>query len=183
MNRGETKTNSGGRFTIRFISVDILLIPISLIGAFLLRFDFQIPQQVFSLLKHYIPILLLLKISSFAVFGLYRGMWRYTSISDLINIIKGEMSFVGPRPLGEQEHQNLCKQIPGFEQRLELYPGLTGLAQIYTNREDSESKLFYDLKYANQMSLLLDVKLIFHSVWVTLRARWERQRDRLKEER
>ena len=109
---------------------------------------------------------------------------RKTALDELpqvINILKGEMSFVGPRPFGEQEHQNLCKQIPGFEQRLDLYPGLTGLAQIYTNREDSESKLFYDLKYAGQMSLLLDVKLIFHSVWVTLRARWERQRDRLKE--
>jgi len=88
MNRGQTKSNSGGRFTIRFISVDILLIPISLIGAFLLRFDFRIPPEVFGLFRHYIPILLLTKLTSFAAFGLYRGMWRYTSISDLINIIK-----------------------------------------------------------------------------------------------
>jgi len=88
MNRGQAKVNNSGRFTLRFISVDILLVPISLIGAFLLRFDFQIPIGVYDLLKHYIPILLIVKISSFAVFGLYRGMWRYTSISDLINIIK-----------------------------------------------------------------------------------------------
>ena len=111
---------------------------------------------------------------------------RKTALDELpqvINILKGEMSFVGPRPLDKQEHQNLCQQIPGFEKRLDLYPGLTGLAQIYTNREDSESKLFYDLKYASQMSLLLDVKLIFQSVWVTLRARWERQRNQLKGKR
>ena len=88
MNRGETKSNNSGRFTIRFISVDFILIPISLIGAFLLRFDFMIPSTVFGLLKHYIPILLFTKLTSFAAFGLYRGMWRYTSISDLINIIK-----------------------------------------------------------------------------------------------
>ena len=88
MYRGQTKSNNGGRYTIRFISVDILIIPISLIGAFLLRFDFMIPREVFSLLKHYIPILLFTKLTSFAAFGLYRGMWRYTSISDLINIIK-----------------------------------------------------------------------------------------------
>ena len=88
MNRGQAKPNNGGRYTIKFISVDILLIPISLIGAFLLRFDFSIPGEVFSLLKHYIPILLFTKLTSFAAFGLYRGMWRYTSISDLINIIK-----------------------------------------------------------------------------------------------
>ena len=88
MVRGQQNSNNGGRFTIRFISVDILLIPISLIGAFLLRFDFRIPSEVFSLLKHYIPILLFTKLTSFAAFGLYRGMWRYTSISDLINIIK-----------------------------------------------------------------------------------------------
>ena len=85
---GQTKYNNGGRFTFRFISVDILLIPISLIGAFLLRFDFMIPSEIFGLLKHYIPILLFTKLTSFAAFGLYRGMWRYTSISDLINIIK-----------------------------------------------------------------------------------------------
>ena len=88
MTRGQTKSNNSGRFTIRFISVDFILIPISLIGAFLLRFDFMIPSTVFGLLKHYIPILLFTKLTSFAAFGLYRGMWRYTSISDLINIIK-----------------------------------------------------------------------------------------------
>ena len=88
MARGQTKSNNSGRFTIRFISVDFILIPISLIGAFLLRFDFMIPSTVFGLLKHYIPILLFTKLTSFAAFGLYRGMWRYTSISDLINIIK-----------------------------------------------------------------------------------------------
>ena len=88
MARGQAKSNNSGRFTIRFISVDFILIPISLIGAFLLRFDFMIPSTVFGLLKHYIPILLFTKLTSFAAFGLYRGMWRYTSISDLINIIK-----------------------------------------------------------------------------------------------
>ena len=88
MARGQAKSNNSGRFTIRFISVDFILIPIALIGAFLLRFDFMIPSEVFSLLKHYIPILLFTKLTSFAAFGLYRGMWRYTSISDLINIIK-----------------------------------------------------------------------------------------------
>ena len=88
MTRGQAKSNNSGRFTIRFISVDFILIPISLIGAFLLRFDFMIPSTVFGLLKHYIPILLFTKLTSFAAFGLYRGMWRYTSISDLINIIK-----------------------------------------------------------------------------------------------
>ena len=88
MSRGQIKSNKNGRFTLRFISVDILLIPLSLIGAFLLRFDFQIPIEVFAILKYYIPILLFTKLSSFATFGLYRGMWRYTSISDLINIIK-----------------------------------------------------------------------------------------------
>ena len=88
MARGQAKSNNSGRFTIRFISVDFILIPIALIGAFLLRFDFMIPSTVFGLLKHYIPILLFTKLTSFAAFGLYRGMWRYTSISDLINIIK-----------------------------------------------------------------------------------------------
>ena len=88
MNRDNYKINKSGRFVIRFVIVDILLIPMSLIGAFLLRFDFMIPKEVFGLLTHYIPILLITKLTSFAGFGLYKGMWRYTSISDLINIIK-----------------------------------------------------------------------------------------------
>ena len=88
MNRDTNKMNKSGRFIIRFVAVDILIIPFSLFGAFLLRFDFSIPLEVFGLFKHYIPLLLFIKLSSFAVFGLYRGMWRYTSISDLINIIK-----------------------------------------------------------------------------------------------
>ena len=105
---------------------------------------------------------------------------RRTALDELpqvINILNGEMSFVGPRALAEQEHHYLLHQIPGFDQRLVLRPGLTGLAQVYTNRDDSESKLAYDLEYARRMSLWLDVKLLFLSLWVTLRARWERQRD------
>ena len=54
MNRDNYKINKSGRFVIRFVIVDILLIPMSLIGAFLLRFDFMIPKEVFVLLTHYI---------------------------------------------------------------------------------------------------------------------------------
>ena len=105
---------------------------------------------------------------------------RRTALDELpqvINILNGEMSFVGPRALAEQEHNHLLQQLPGFNRRLVLRPGLTGLAQVYTNRDDSESKLAYDLEYASRMSMWLDVKLLFLSLWVTLRARWERQRD------
>ena len=100
---------------------------------------------------------------------------RQTALDELpqvLNILRGEMSFVGPRALAEQEHYSLKEQIPSFDQRLSLRPGLTGLAQVHTSRHDSQKKLVYDLEYAQTMSLWLDVKLLSLSVWVTLRAKW-----------
>jgi FlaA1/EpsC-like NDP-sugar epimerase len=67
---------------------DILLLTTSIYAAYLIRFDFGIPQMYMSLLKRTIIFILIFKIIVFYIFDLYRGMWRYTSISDLLNIIK-----------------------------------------------------------------------------------------------
>jgi FlaA1/EpsC-like NDP-sugar epimerase len=67
---------------------DILLLTISIYAAYLIRFDFGIPQTYMSLFKRTIIFILIFKIIIFYLFDLYRGMWRYTSISDLLNIIK-----------------------------------------------------------------------------------------------
>jgi len=69
--------------------LDIFLLVSSLFISHLLRFDFLIPQQQLHLLLWILPFVLLTKVISFFYFDLYRGMWRFTSITDLFNIIKG----------------------------------------------------------------------------------------------
>jgi FlaA1/EpsC-like NDP-sugar epimerase len=74
-------------FIIVFLS-DIFLLTGSLFLAYLIRFDFHLPQPHAILLYQILPFVLIIKIGCFYFFDLYRGMWRYTSIADLLNIIK-----------------------------------------------------------------------------------------------
>ena len=71
-----------------FLSTDIFIIGLSLYLSYALRFDFAIPSHYFNDLGYVFIILLFSKISSFLFFKLYQGMWRFTSISDLINVLK-----------------------------------------------------------------------------------------------
>ena len=82
------KTYNKSRNTFVFVLVDIFLVIGALFIAFLLRFDFSIPKYLIGNLFTYIPVILFAKLTSFFIFGLYRGMWRYTSISDFISIAK-----------------------------------------------------------------------------------------------
>ena len=68
--------------------VDALVIAISLFGAYLLRFDFSIPSSIFPNAYYFLAVLLFSKITANIVFEVYRGLWRYTSLRDLTNIIK-----------------------------------------------------------------------------------------------
>ena len=67
---------------------DAIIITIAIYAAYLLRFDFDIPQKQIQLLKKALPINIILRIISFYIFDLYRGMWRFTSLTDLLNVIK-----------------------------------------------------------------------------------------------
>ncbi|MCD6271701.1 MAG: polysaccharide biosynthesis protein [Deltaproteobacteria bacterium] len=68
--------------------LDILILFCSVYAAYLLRFDFNIPDYMQGMFLKILPVLLLIKITCFYFFDLYRGMWRYTSVEDLLNIIK-----------------------------------------------------------------------------------------------
>ncbi|MFV9644980.1 MAG: polysaccharide biosynthesis protein [Desulfobacterales bacterium] len=70
------------------LAIDILLITGSLYAAHLVRLDFIIDEKIFQAFKRILPFILIIKLACFYFFDLYRGMWRYTSIADLINIIK-----------------------------------------------------------------------------------------------
>jgi lipopolysaccharide/colanic/teichoic acid biosynthesis glycosyltransferase len=115
---------------------------------------------------------------------------RATSLDEmpqLLNILKGDMSWVGPRALPIDEIQAQGEDadlpdaaIPGFEERARLRPGLTGIAQIFAPRDvPRRQKYQYDAIYANRQSLWLDIRLIFLSLWITLRARWESRESKI----
>ena len=109
---------------------------------------------------------------------------RATSLDEmpqLLNIVRGDMSWVGPRALPIDEIQSQGEgtdlpdeAIPGFEARAKLRPGLTGIAQIFAPRDiPRPQKYQYDAIYASSQSLWLDIRLIFLSLWITFRAKWE----------
>lgn len=101
---------------------------------------------------------------------------RKTAMDELpqmINIFRGEMSFVGPRPLIPEELENLGK-IPGGSARQSVRPGLTGLAQLYSVKTPGlPERLRWDLTYVKRCSLRLDLWIILRSVAVTFQGAWE----------
>ncbi len=91
-------------------------------------------------------------------------------LPQLINILKGDMSFVGPRPERPELIQNLKTEVPYYEMRSLIKPGLTGWAQIHhskdTNLDDVKEKLSYDLYYLKNRSFVIDVAIIIKTIKV-----------------
>lgn len=89
-------------------------------------------------------------------------------LPQLVNVLKREMSLVGPRPERPEFLGQLERALPDYRQRLEVRPGLTGLAQVQqppdTNLHSVHRKLNYDLCYIERMSLWLDLRLLVGTV-------------------
>lgn len=96
-------------------------------------------------------------------------------LPEVLNIWTRDMSLVGPRALDVKEQQALEELIVGFQDRLQVRPGLTGLAQIYDAKDDAHDKFNYDLQYIQRMSPWLDIKLLILSVHNTLLLKWDRR--------
>lgn len=91
--------------------------------------------------------------------------FRIDELPQLLNILKGDMSIVGPRPERKVIANEYCKDIPEFAYRLKVRAGLTGYAQIYGKYNTSAyDKLRLDLMYIENYSLLLDVKLMILTI-------------------
>ncbi len=100
---------------------------------------------------------------------------RVDEIPQFWNIIKGEMCFVGPRPERPHFVEQLAREIPFYEHRHLVAPGLTGWAQIKypygASVEDARKKLQYDLYYIKNQSLALDLVIVFETVKTVLFSR------------
>lgn len=100
---------------------------------------------------------------------------RIDEIPQMYNVLKGEMSLVGPRPERPFFVEKLSEQIPYYKRRLKVRPGITGWAQVKhkydESIEDVKIKLRYDLFYIENISLRMDFKILFRTVFVVLFAR------------
>jgi exopolysaccharide biosynthesis polyprenyl glycosylphosphotransferase len=98
---------------------------------------------------------------------------RLDELPQAINILRGEMSIVGPRPERPQFIEKLERQIPNYGTRLTVKPGLTGWAQVKygygSSVEDARIKLKHDLYYIQHQSLLLDCQILFQTFGVVFK--------------
>jgi len=100
---------------------------------------------------------------------------RIDELPQLLNIIKGEMSFIGPRPERPIFVEQFCQEIPGYRERFNVKPGATGLAQVSGGyATDAERKLKYDLIYMYHQNLAMDVQIVAETLRVVLTGRGAR---------
>ena len=105
--------------------------------------------------------------------GRFIRLTRIDEIPQAINILRGEMAFVGPRPERPAFVAQLTAAIPHYADRAAVRPGLTGWAQVKypygASIEEARDKLTYDLWYIRERSLWLDLRIIFATAGVVLR--------------
>jgi len=97
---------------------------------------------------------------------------RLDELPQLINVLNGDMSLIGPRPEREYFIEKLTRQIPYYSLRFSVKPGLTGWAQVNyrygASPEDALEKLRYDLYYIKNMSLFMDLRILLKTIRVAL---------------
>lgn len=102
-------------------------------------------------------------------FGQFIRATRIDELPQLINVIRSDMSLVGPRPERDFFITQFKEELPHYNYRLMVKPGLTGLAQVMANYTTTPSdKLRYDLMYIKTYSPLLDLKILFQTIIVVL---------------
>ena len=100
--------------------------------------------------------------------GRFLRLMRIDELPQLISVLKGEMSLIGPRPERPEIDEYLIKKIPYYELRYSVRPGLSGWAQVNypygASEKDSEEKLSYDIFYLANFSFLLDLGIMFKTI-------------------
>ena len=106
------------------------------------------------------------------VIGSILRRYRLDELPQLFNVLKADMSLVGPRPERPGLVEKLEKEIPFYRERENLLPGLTGWAQIRypygATVDDARAKLEYDLYYLQNLSVALDLRIILHTLRIVI---------------
>lgn len=110
--------------------------------------------------------------------GLWLRRTRLDELPQLVNILRGDIYFVGPRPFAIAQEEELVQKIPFYRYRWTVKPGATGWAQIQrpycATLEDNVEKLAYDLFYIKNMSIGMDLVILFHTAKTLLLGRGAR---------
>ena len=108
--------------------------------------------------------------AEFTPIGRWLRATQLDEIPQLLNILRGDMSLVGPRPIRPRFFEELAEQIPAYWQRLVVRPGLTGFAQVRKGYETSwAEKLAHDLEYIADRSVPLYLRTLVATGWRVLR--------------
>jgi exopolysaccharide biosynthesis polyprenyl glycosylphosphotransferase len=108
-------------------------------------------------------------------FGRFIRQLHLDEIPQMINVLKGDMSLIGPRPERPVFVKRLSKEIPLYQRRLKVRPGITGWAQVKQKYDetidDVKKKVQYDLFYIENMSLRMDFKILLNTAYHVLMGR------------
>jgi exopolysaccharide biosynthesis polyprenyl glycosylphosphotransferase len=116
------------------------------------------------------PVLASLDDPRFTPLGRWLRRYRMDETPQLLNVLKGDMSLVGPRPDRPEFVARFIDEIPGYAERQRVKPGITGLAQIRGHyHTDPSIKLKYDLAYIHNYSFLLDLVIMAETLRIVLR--------------
>jgi lipopolysaccharide/colanic/teichoic acid biosynthesis glycosyltransferase len=133
----------------------------------MLKFRTLAPDAEQRLGPFYGPELTQLTQTEVTPFGRLLRASKLDELPQLINVVRGEMSLVGPRPIRPAFFAELCHEIPQYWQRLVVRPGVTGLAQLRLTREMTwAEKLAHDMEYIADRSVRLYLSVIATTVWL-----------------
>ena len=106
---------------------------------------------------------------------------RLDELPQLFSVIKGQMSLIGPRPERPEIEERILKEIPFYNYRNVLKPGISGWAQVNypygSSIRDTTNKLSYDIYYINHISFLLDILILFKTIKTVFTARGDKRND------
>ena len=105
--------------------------------------------------------------------GRFLRTWKLDELPQLYNVVRGDMSLVGPRPVRPAFFEELCEEIPAYWQRLVVRPGLTGLAQLRMSRDMSwAEKLAHDVEFIADRSVRLYLAVVVQTAAYVFSGHW-----------